>query len=266
MNGVHDLGGNDGLGAVVPRRRGRARLERRVGEGRPRDVPARVPGRAVQPRQVPLGMEQMQPAEYLLSPYYEHWVHAAEHHGVRAGAHRPRGAREAQPALSREPGRAPARHAGPGPRGFIEAAIPGGATSRRDTDKLAKFTVGDRVPCRATTAPRATPAGPRYVRGKAGVIELHHGDVVYPDSAGNGRADDPQHVYTIRFAGNELWGPDDGRAEHRGLLRRLGALPRPAGNSQEVPDDQPKNSPSPPPTPPSTQARSPPGSRPSRRS
>ena len=32
------------------------------------------------------GIEQMHPAEYLASRYYEHWVHTAEHHAASAGA------------------------------------------------------------------------------------------------------------------------------------------------------------------------------------
>ena len=31
------------------------------------------------------GIEQMHPADYLLSPYYEHWVHTAEHYACKAG-------------------------------------------------------------------------------------------------------------------------------------------------------------------------------------
>ena len=35
------------------------------------------------------GIEQMHPAEYLASRYYEHWVHTAEHYTTEAGRHRP---------------------------------------------------------------------------------------------------------------------------------------------------------------------------------
>ena len=31
------------------------------------------------------GIEQMHPAAYLLSPYYEHWAHTVEHYGVAKG-------------------------------------------------------------------------------------------------------------------------------------------------------------------------------------
>ena len=40
------------------------------------------------------------------------------------------------------------------------------------------------------------------------MIELAHGTFVYPDSVGNGRGDDPQHVYTVRFDGADLWGEE----------------------------------------------------------
>ena len=46
----------------------------------------------------------------------------------------------------------------------------------------------------------------RYIRGKTGEVVLAHGTFIYPDSAGNGQGDDPQHVYTIRFDAAQLWG------------------------------------------------------------
>ena len=34
----------------------------------------------------------------------------------------------------------------------------------------------------------------------------HHGSFVYPDSAAAGLGDDPQHVYTVLFSAQTLWG------------------------------------------------------------
>lgn len=54
------------------------------------------------------------------------------------------------------------------------------------------------------------PAGhtrlPRYARGKRGVVHLHHGSFVFPDTRAHGLGDAPQHVYNVRFEARELWG------------------------------------------------------------
>lgn len=47
-----------------------------------------------------------------------------------------------------------------------------------------------------------------YIRGKTGVIELAHGEMIYPDSAGNGQDEGPEHVYTVLFTNEELRGAE----------------------------------------------------------
>jgi hypothetical protein len=47
---------------------------------------------------------------------------------------------------------------------------------------------------------------PRYVRGRTGVIERHHGAHVFPDSNAQFLGEAPQHLYTVRFAAREVWG------------------------------------------------------------
>ena len=47
---------------------------------------------------------------------------------------------------------------------------------------------------------------PRYVRGRLGTIECHHGAHVFPDSNARFEGENPQVLYTVRFAARELWG------------------------------------------------------------
>ena len=49
---------------------------------------------------------------------------------------------------------------------------------------------------------------PRYVRGHTGTVVLVHGCHVFPDVNAHGGGEDPQWLYTVRFAGRDLWGPD----------------------------------------------------------
>ena len=47
---------------------------------------------------------------------------------------------------------------------------------------------------------------PRYVRGKRGVIDRHHGAFVFPDTNAEMLGEHPQHLYSVRFEAGELWG------------------------------------------------------------
>ena len=70
-----------------------------------------------------------------------------------------------------------------------------------------KFAIGQKVRTR-----NIHPAGhtrlPRYARGRTGTIERIHGAHVYPDSLVAHHDEDPQWLYTVVFAGTELWGED----------------------------------------------------------
>ena len=46
------------------------------------------------------------------------------------------------------------------------------------------------------------------MRGHRGVIDRDHGVFVFPDTHAAGLGQKPQHVYSVRFDGRELWGPD----------------------------------------------------------
>ena len=54
---------------------------------------------------------------------------------------------------------------------------------------------------------------PRYVRGRLGVIERDHGAHVFPDSNALYRGENPQTVYTVRFAARALWGDAENPAD-----------------------------------------------------
>ena len=77
MNGIHDLGGMQGLGPVV-----REENEPVFHEDWERRIFAVLnllsqPG-SITSHEIRHAIERMPPAEYLSSPYYEHWLYAAE--------------------------------------------------------------------------------------------------------------------------------------------------------------------------------------------
>jgi nitrile hydratase len=80
-----------------------------------------------------------------------------------------------------------------------------GGPTIRDVPATRRFAVGDAVRAR-----NINPAGhtrlPRYARGCAGTIARVHGVHVFPDSNAHFQGEQPQYLYSVRFAGRELWG------------------------------------------------------------
>jgi hypothetical protein len=79
--------------------------------------------------------------------------------------------------------------------------------ARRDEPVPPRFRPGERVVAR-NRHPSGHTRIPRYVRGRQGVVARDHGVFVFPDTHALGLGPTPQHVYSIRFAARELWGPD----------------------------------------------------------
>jgi nitrile hydratase subunit beta len=147
--------------------------------------------------------EQMPPAEYLATTYYEHWMFGLEKllHDRKLVDRAEIDARERDPASSVTPvagGRVLAAR-------DVEKALRTSRTSKADEDVPPRYKVDDRVVTR-TINPLGHTRLPRYARGKRGVVALDHGVWVFPDTAGNGLGRKPQHCYSVRFEARELWG------------------------------------------------------------
>ncbi|WP_214367816.1 nitrile hydratase subunit beta [Pseudonocardia sp. H11422] len=200
MNGAQDLGGVMGFGAVVPEPedvRFHAGWEKRAlaltlaaGATGAWSIDASRHAR-----------ESLHPADYLCSSYYEIWTKGLERllvsHGLVSGE-------ELAAGRSLEPGRPVERVLS---AAGTPAALAAGTPYDRPAQAPARFAVGERV----RTGNRH-PAGhtrlPRYARDKNGVIEQVRGVFVFPDTNAHGDGEAPQWLYTVRFSGHELWGPD----------------------------------------------------------
>jgi nitrile hydratase beta subunit len=214
MNGVHDLGGTDGLGPVVIEKNEpvwHAEWEKAAFAMFSSALRAGILG----VDQLRYGIEQMHPAIYLLSPYYEHWMHAVEHYGVAKGVLDPDEIERRSQHFLEHPDEPLPQREDPELLAFVETAVKHGASARRDSDAPPKFSVGDHVRV-VDTSPRGHTRKARYVRGKKGVVEMARGSFIYPDSAGNGLGENPQHVYTVKFTNEELWGSE--AAEPNGVV------------------------------------------------
>jgi nitrile hydratase beta subunit len=193
VNGAHDMGGVHGFGPVTPEPDEpvfHADWERRVfaltialGASGEWNIDASRSAREDRP-----------PAEYLSKSYYELWFAGLERLLAERGL----------VAEADEDTRAPARTLA---AADVRATLGRGGPAAREAPRPARFNAGDRVRAR-NLHPSTHTRLPRYVRGRAGTIELVHGCHVFPDSNALGRGEDPQWLYTVRFSARELWGPD----------------------------------------------------------
>ena len=200
MNGVHDMGGMDGFGKVEPEQdepvfhagwEGRVMaMNRAMGATGAWNIDMSRFSREVLP-----------PSVYLASSYYRKWFLGLEQMLIERGL---------IDADEVESGHA-LRSGKPLERGKFTVAdvqriLTRGSFSR-PAQGPARFKPNDRV--RAKNIHPATHTRlPRYVRGHVGVVDRVHGCHVFPDSAATGQGDNPQWLYTVRFEGRELWGPD----------------------------------------------------------
>ena len=190
MNSIHDMGGMDGFGRVVPEANEpvfHAEWERRIFA-----IASAIP------YTVPFGddhlrreVERIPPAAYLRLPYYALWLHAIssllEERGVWA-------------AVDVLPASSPVR------AGDVEDLIRQGASTRMAEDGIvAGFSVGDHVMTR-NIHPEDHTRLPRYARGKRGTVQRNHGVFSFADSNARGDGPCPHHLYTIAFTAQELWG------------------------------------------------------------
>lgn len=199
MNGVHDMGGGQNFGRVVPESdepRFHAAWERRalaltlaMGGARLWTID-----------HVRAARESLPPAQYLASSYYRIWLDALSglllERGLVTREEMERGRMEKAPlktsVLAAD---------------MVEAVLARGAPTARPATDAARFAVGDAVRAREINPPTHTRL-PRYCRGKRGTIVKLHGMHVFPDANASGQGEDPRWLYSVRFDGFELWGPD----------------------------------------------------------
>jgi nitrile hydratase len=198
VNGVHDMGGQHGLGAIEPEP-----------EGSPfhADWEARVHALVIaSPTRgnIDAGRHQREkipgPA-YLAMSYYERWFDALLQMLLADGLISP---------AELAAGKADAAAAKASPRlapGDVTPTLSYPGSYRRADPAPPGFATGDRVRARNLN-PLGHTRLPRYARGRTGVITQHHGAHVFPDSHAHGGGEDARHLYTVRFTARELWGPD----------------------------------------------------------
>jgi len=199
MNGVHDMGGMHGFGAVVAETDEplfHAAWEARVlalvlamGAWRRWNIDSSRYQR-----------EQIPGEQYLRMSYYERWLTALVEQiaacGLATRAELTRGAPDPQ-----APKQTPALRAD----GVERLLCSRGRGSERAAVAPAQFQLGAQVRVK-NFHPVGHTRAPRYVRGKRGSIVRMHGAHVLPDSNAHFQGEAPEPLYGVRFAARELWG------------------------------------------------------------
>jgi nitrile hydratase beta subunit len=198
VNGIHDMGGRHGMGAIPYEQNEPAFHE--PWEGRVYALTSAM--RAHRKWTLDIDrhtLETFPAADYFRLSYYERWLRRLEIHVTRYGVATPEevasgkaaaGTAKTTPALTMA-----------GAARFGVRNIP----SPVDPAVKPLFRIGHRV-----KAKNMHPAGhtrlPLYARGKQGVIVRDHGVYRFPDTAAHNLGDQRQHVYSVRFTARELWG------------------------------------------------------------
>jgi nitrile hydratase len=187
VDGIHDLGGMQGFGAVAHSPAEPVFAHR--WEAAARALMVLVAG-AVQASggEFRHAIERMEPGHYLTSGYYEHWLTGAATLAVEHGL-----------VTSSE---LEARAGGPFPLSGPVLAAP---VAEPGPDVLVpRFGVGERVRVREWHPPGHTRC-PGYVRGKSGVVVRVDGVFSVPDIEAHGAARRHEPTYSVGFDADELW-------------------------------------------------------------
>ena len=201
MNGAQDLGGMQGFGPVDPEPNEpvfHAEWERRafaltvaMGFTGKWNIDTSRHAR-----------ETLDPAQYLSSSYYQIWFAGLQKLLVRSGL------------LNREEMSSGESAGDPVELERILAAedvqkmLGRGGPSVREVDSEPAFAVGATVRAKNMHPPGHTRL-PRYARGHTGTIDRIHGAHVFPDANAHGQGEQPQWLYSVKFAAAELWGGED---------------------------------------------------------
>jgi len=195
MDGAHDLGGMHGFGPID-----RSQQQNFVGEWEEK-VFGLTLACGMQGKwnldQSRFARERMNPAHYLGSSYYEHWLHGLELLLVETGL---LSAKELESGVAARAGAFE-----PVPQERVPGMLEKGSPTLMECERNATWQVGDRVRIR-NEHPHHHTRVPRYIRGRCGEIMQHYGAHIFPDAHSERGEKVPAHLYSVRFSGEELWG------------------------------------------------------------
>ncbi len=194
MNGVHDMGGDQGMGPIQYEKdepvfhapwEGRVyALNRLLGAWRKWTIDGSRHG-----------IELLPQADYFRMSYYEKWLVRTTDISIKTGLVTREEVESGKPAPGSSKATPPVTAAN------AEAAALIRASARRPVAVAPRFAVGQHVRARNINQPAT-----RGCRARSGVVDRDHGVYVFPDTNAHFLGEKPQHLYSVRFTARELWG------------------------------------------------------------
>lgn len=204
MDGIHDLGGRQGFGPVDTDE---------PEEAFHSDWEARAYGLVRAMKKAPdwtldrfrFTREQIEPADYLLRPYYDQWLQSYAVLMVESGF-----ADVEEIASGKAKGEKPDLGAPTTPDAVASEQKAAAIVFEREYNETFAFAAGQKVKTKDHIHGGHTRL-PGYARGQRGVVTQVRGAFVFPDKAAEG-IEEAQPLYTVAFDADELW-PGEGH-EH----------------------------------------------------
>ena len=213
MDGIHDLGGKHGYGAVVSQNQKKENQEYKDEVAFSQRWQAAVFAmlRAIGAADITQNTDQFRhaveritPSCYLTDGYYGRWLGAIETLLVEAGELTQAQISARVEALGYAVTAPIAARPSPTPDQFLDP-LQRQSTAARSTNTTPLFQVGDQV-VTSSSASLGHTRLPAYARGVKGVVVSWHNSWVFPDTNAHGQGEQPQHLYTVEFDGVSLWG------------------------------------------------------------
>jgi len=202
VNGAHDMGGMHGFGPIDPEPEAEepvfhAEWERRAFA---LTLAAGALGRWTLDASRH-ARERQHPVGYLRHSYYENWLAGLETLLIETGLATREELRRGRAETPVDAARLRVLRAADVPRVMAR-----GGPVAVDMERPPRFAPGERVRVR-NRHPAGHTRAPRYVRGRLGTVQTHHGGHVFADRNAHG-VKEGEHLYSVRFAARELWGED----------------------------------------------------------
>jgi len=195
MNGAHDLGGRHGFGPV----------DRSQTEDFVHSWEETVFGLTLtcgmlgqwNLDQSRFARESTDHVHYLSSTYYEHWLHGLEllllQNGLITEQELTSGAATVKPKLQAA---TPER---------VAEILKTGAPTSLPEQAANRFTLNQTVVVKSES-PKSHTRVPSYIKGVRGKITQLHGAHIYADEHARSGSKVPEHLYSVRFEGTDIWG------------------------------------------------------------
>ncbi len=201
MNGAHDLGGTQSIGAINPE----AETEEPLfhSEWERRAFAVTVATGALGQWSIDrsrFARERQHPVDYLRNSYYENWMAGLETLLLEAGLVTAEELKAGKSMTSEKP----AASQNCLTLEKLESVLKAGSPADRPESTPPRFTVGDRVRVKLVN-PKGHIRSPRYVRGHVGVVQEFYGSHIFPDRSAEGDIFGAP-LYNVRFEGRDLWG------------------------------------------------------------